>query len=448
VSDASRHAEFLARRLRAMGIAIEYQAGATWAQGSLELSAAPFESLADPIRVTHAAFYTLGHGRLKFCEPRILFDLPAIEVASCETRAEVERALRRAWQAMQRDLAAARNWLARLGSAFEVSRQGTRLRLIPGTGLRTHCEVRSADEIQLPSAGPLATASIAQPSQRRFRPLRGLENASELDLALENAARACARPRGRPSRPGAGSVSDGPRAGGARVLALAGDEALLTQLERQLPPRGIAVECHRDPERALAAFHLHSFDAVLIESRVARSDGLEVALRVREIPGVDDLPVALIDSRDNAATRASAAQVGVLSYAVKPLAEAALASLLADLLEHGTRRRFSRFRVRLAVRAGGSDLEDRTEQIARGGVSLRSSRALGVGQHELYSIALPAPHEPVHVHGRVVTRVNLPGSASALAGVRFADFEGGGEARWIEVIEALARDAAEKRETD
>jgi DNA-binding response OmpR family regulator len=429
-----------------MGIAVEYRAGATWAQGTLELSATPFESLADPIRVTRAVFYTLGHSRLKFCQPRIFFDLPAIEVAACETRSDVERALHRAWQAVQRDLGAAQHWLARLGSTVEVSRQGNRLRLIPGTGVRSHCEVRSPDEIQLPSAGPLAAARIDQPADRRFRPLRGLESAGELDLALSNAAHALGRPRGR-QRAGAAHLSGEPGEGsGARVLALASDEALLAQLERLLRLRGIAVECHRDPERALAAFHVHSFDAVLVESRVARSDGLEVALRLREIPGVDDLPVALIDSRDNAATRASAAEVGVLGYAVKPLAEPALTGLLADLLDHFTRRRFRRFSARFAVRTAGSDVEDRTEQIARGGVCLRSSRMLTVGQRELYSIALPAPHEPVHVHGRVVTRVNVPGSASALAGVRFADFEGTGEARWIDVVETLARSEAEKRE--
>jgi DNA-binding response OmpR family regulator len=228
------------------------------------------------------------------------------------------------------------------------------------------------------------------------------------------------------------------------VLALASDPELLARVEARLPSLGIAVECLRDPERALALFHLQSFDAVLVEAHVARSEGLEFALRVREIPGVEDLPIALIDSRDNAALRAAAAQVGSLTYAVKPLGMDETAELLADLLDHVTRRRFRRFPARLSVHAAGAALEDRTEQVARGGICLRTARPLTLNEPARLAVALPAPYEPIRVLGRVVSRAPVPGSATLLAGVRFSEFEDAGEARWIEVIETLARREREK----
>jgi hypothetical protein len=41
------------------------------------------------------------------------------------------------------------------------------------------------------------------------------------------------------------------------------------------------------------------------------------------------------------------------------------------------------------------------------------------------------------VDGDVISRANLPGYASVLAGIRFRRFHDGGEARWIRVIEDL-----------
>src|SRR5262249_32845721 len=154
VSDAARHAEFLAKRLRGMGIAVQHEPGASWARGELELSAAPFETLAEPLRVERAGFYTLGHARLKFHQPRVLVDLPALEISGCESSADVERALRRAWRAAQADLASARAWLQRIGGDARIARQGTRVQWLRESA-GAAWELRSPDELLLPSAGAL-----------------------------------------------------------------------------------------------------------------------------------------------------------------------------------------------------------------------------------------------------------------------------------------------------
>jgi DNA-binding response OmpR family regulator len=447
VSDATRDAEFLARRLRAMGLAVEYEPGASCALGVLELSPVPFETLSKPFQTRSARFYTLGHGRIKLYRPPVFFDLPALEIAACESAAQIEQALRRAWQAQLRDLALARAWLERLGSRCELSRQGTRVQLVPSSGVRIHCEARSPEELQLPSAGPLAEASPSSPGDRRFRPLRGLESAGELDAALEAALAQCAQ-RAQRTRKAGDAPAASAREPRARVLVLARDPALIAELELGLRIHDVGVEVCREPQQALAAFHLQSFDAVCIEGHVARDEGIEIALRMREIPGVEDLPIALVDARENPANRAAAGQISSVHYAVKPLRSAELAALLDGLVDHLSRRRFRRFALRLSVRAAGTGTEDRTEVVARGGICLRTLRELSLGRRESYAIALPAPHETIRVDGQVVSRAAVPGSATQLAGVRLIEFHGSGEARWIEVIEALARRAREKEAVD
>ena len=102
VPESARHAEFLAKRLRAMGLRVEYTQGESFARGQLELQDGAFPTLTSSLEVERVAFYTLGHNRLKFCQPRPFFDLPAVEIARCDTAEDIERALRRAdvWPAM------------------------------------------------------------------------------------------------------------------------------------------------------------------------------------------------------------------------------------------------------------------------------------------------------------------------------------------------------------
>ena len=70
---------------------------------------------------------------------------------------------------------------------------------------------------------------------------------------------------------------------------------------------------------------------------------------------------------------------------------------------------------------------------------MRTRRDVLPGATERYRIHVPAPLEPVDVDGDVIARATLPGYASVLAGIRFRRFLDEGEARWIRVIEALAR---------
>ena len=60
-------------------------------------------------------------------------------------------------------------------------------------------------------------------------------------------------------------------------------------------------------------------------------------------------------------------------------------------------------------------------------------------------ISLPLPNSPVTVDAVVVCELSQSGEATMTAGLRFLRFLGGGEARWIRLIEDLAQRAAGPR---
>jgi len=439
LSSAERHAEFLAQRLRAFGLSIELGGGAS-AEGALPLSATPFETLGRPLVFARARFYSLGHNRLKFFDPAIFFDLPALDVSRCASKGDIESALRRVWATQMRALAEALAWLRKLAAPTQLVAGGARLRFLDEqTG---PIEVRAPRELLLPSSGALARQSLGQPGERRFRPLPSLESANELALSISSAVKERARhTQGAvpPSGPDERRPLRQKRA--RRVMAISSAPAGPVELATRLSLRQIELEHFRDASRALAAFRQRSYELVLVDTHIGREDGLELAADLRRLPGVEQLPIVILDERESGTNRAAARDAGAALYLAKPLDWDELEPTLLDLLDHAAQRRYQRYAARMAVRTAASAgaWDELTELVGRGGICLRTRRDILPGAVERYRIHLPAPLEPIDVDGDVISRANLPGYASVLAGIRFRRFLDDGEARWIRLIEDLAR---------
>jgi CheY-like chemotaxis protein len=445
---AERHAEFLAQRLRAFGLGIELQRGGSSGEGELPLGPTPFETLGRPLVVERVRFYTLGHNRLKFFEPPVFFDLPALDVTRCESAADIESALRRTWAAVVRDLGEALSWLERLHAPTQLVAGGARLRFVDEAA--GSIEVRSPREVLLPSNGALSKRSLTNPGERRFRPLASLESANELAIAIasavrERAARSSLVPL--PSAPDDARPIAGKRA--RCVLAVTASPEALVELQTHLSAQAVELEILRDPARALASFKEKSYEIVFVDVHLGREDGFELAMRFRALPGVEQLPIVLIDDRESNTNRSAARDAGAALYFAKPLLWTNVGETILDLLDHAAYRRYQRFPARLAVRTAASagNWDELTELVARGGICLRTRRDILPGAAERYRIHLPAPFEPIDVEGDVMSRATLPGYASVLAGIRFRRFLDGGEARWIRVIEALAERGSREPES-
>ena len=441
MSDARRDTAFLARRLGELGISVEIDAGGESATGELALRAEPFRTLEGDLALERAGFYTLGHGRLKFYAPRLLFDLPPIDVARCDSSADIELALRRAFDDAQRDLLAAREWLNKLGAPCRSARKGSRLRLCnPG---EPAVEVRSPRELQLPSQGPLAHVSLAAPADRRLRPLTSLETPFDLDASVHEASAERAERRALQRRAvRAPSREELSPARTRRILTLSDDPSLLSRARSSGVLTETAASRFTSVDQALDAFRSTSPDAVLVDLREAER-GFELAVRLRELPGVDRLPIVFIDERDSEAHRTTVEEIGAAAYYGGPLSWRAIGEALIDLLDHGCLRRYHRFATRLTVCSSSPDgqWDDVAQQIARCGMALRAAREIDRGSVERYRIALPGALGSVAVDGEVVSRRSLPGYASVLAGIHFLRFERGSERRWIDLVEQLGRRA-------
>jgi CheY-like chemotaxis protein len=447
MSQLDRHTEFLLRRLASMGIRVRGNPDGCSATGRLELSRRPFETFGDPLILSGARFYTLGHNRLKFFHPPALFDLPALDVSRCHSAIAIEAALRSAWSAAHRDLVQARERLRRLGADIGSAAQGTRL-LLALSGLpHPPIAVRSPTEVLLPSSGPLRDRSLAGPAERRFRPPADVQNASELELSMIQsmelrAARQSATPV-RERLPAARAAAEAPR---GRVLVLGHEARELAESEARLRLSQFEVEALRDPLRALGAFSDRTFDALIVDARMPRMDGLEFTARLREVPGIGELPVVLVDSRPTRANRDAAQAVRAAAYLGRPLDWHRLTALLVDLVEHGNRRRFERFSAKLPVESSAT--RDLIQTVSRGGFGMRSRRDLFPRAIETYRVLLPLPLSPVHVEGEVAHCESIPGQPTARVGIRIRRFLGESEPRWVRLIERLARRDEEAEATD
>lgn len=456
-----------------MGVDIEVGPDGRAALGSVTLSPRPFETLGPDLPVARARFYTIGHSRIKLWHPQELFQLPAVDVGRCDTRDDLERALRDAWSSHIAALREARAWLRALGAPTQIEARGTRL-LLPLTGEGTApAQVISTREVLLPSAGPLASISPGSPADRRYRPLRSLDHPSELELGVAGAmARAAERAATRPATPatpagtrtGTGTAGPArpasrptlwqPAGGGAggeadkrspcRILALDDEPVILATIQTALASSGFEVDTFTDVQRALGAFQAKSYDLVLADAHMPRADGLEFTARLLDLAGIEQLPVVILDDRASTETREAAQTAGASAYLVKPGTWAEVGDTLRDLLDHVRSRRFVRYPLRLPVRvrAAGREISELTHTVGRAGISLHTRRDISPGSIERYRIELPAPLPHIEADGAVVSVIPQPGSASALAGVRFLRILAAAESHWIRLIEELAKRTA------
>jgi CheY-like chemotaxis protein len=441
-----RHARFLVDRLRRLGLDVEFLEDEMAGVGVLPLTSAPFPSLRGSFVSEQARFYTLGHNRIKVFDPLSLFALPALEVGRCESIDELESLLRHAWADHVGELMDAYRWLERLGAPARTDPKGSQLLMdltdVQGPAVR----IRSRRELLIPSAGPLRDVSLENPDERLYRPMAGLEHAMELEGGIQAAMndlasreREVADPPTSPTAPvGTPSKAE------PRILLVDDDRVVRAAAESALALRGFLVDPHPDPLRALEALRNQTYDAVLADARMPRMDGLELAVQIRDLPGLAKLPILIFDERPSPGSKEAAQSLGAVGYVATPSRWTDLAESLLDLLDGWSQRRFERYAVRLKVEVGAGAIPDLTYQVGRGGMGLKTRRDAMPGTVERYVITLPRGQGTLQVEGTVVHRLAEAGQVTLKLGIRFTRFPDRDEPRWIRLIDLLARQGAEE----
>lgn len=133
-------------------------------------------------------------------------------------------------------------------------------------------------------------------------------------LLVAGAARVRPAPRpGPPARPAEPSPERGPLDVVLAEDSLATREVLRVLLEEQ----GFRVRVAGDGEEALARLEERLPDVLVSDVNMPRRDGLALAREVRRRPASARLPIVLLTSRDDEATRAAGAAAGADAYLVK-----------------------------------------------------------------------------------------------------------------------------------
>jgi len=443
-----RIAKLLVTRLQAMGMDAHLLPGGRCVRARMRLRPAPFPLLDGPSEFRQLVFATVGATQLKCLDPAPLFQLSLISIAGCTSADMIEDRVRSAWAAHGRSLRDAHRTLRELGIAVTVEPGGAALAFPIGVEDR-EAAARCLDAVRLalPSRGPLSGAALARADQRVLARPAGAETSSDVEIALtdhlEQLARAARAPRllVQPANPPPLADPQPPRpkpvGSGHRVLLvgplLGRDTELVTGLRRL----GHRTRVEYSIQDALDAFASQSFELVLADTHIGRAEGIELVPALAQLPGIERLPVVLVDERSRESVREAARRVGAAGYLAHPVDAARISVGLGRLLHGRGRRRFARLDQRLDVQRDGGD-PGFTLDIARLGCSVRTSREVGMGGIHRWTIRLAELGEDMRVDAQIIYRVPAAGPEDPTAGLRIRSFPDRNEPLWIDYLTAIA----------
>jgi CheY-like chemotaxis protein len=176
---------------------------------------------------------------------------------------------------------------------------------------------------------------------------------------------------------------------------------------------------------------------VLSEIHIGRFEGIELIPVLRAIPGIEEVPVVLVDDRLRAERREAARQAGAAGYLVRPLDVRKIANGFDQLVRRPRRRRFTRYGQRLAVHRPEGSAPWVTADVGRGGMFLWTEGGATMDPVERFRIALPLAGEAIDVEAEIVHRRSVPGTVRQGAGLRFRRFARDAESRWIAFLRSL-----------
>ncbi|HYB13736.1 MAG TPA: response regulator [Myxococcota bacterium] len=446
IAEEGRRQEVVRRRLVGMGLDARPTPGGRALVVTLALRPDPFETLAGvPRRYASVIFATVGDDRIKCLKPRALFHLPLIRIVDCGSPLEIETRIRTAWQVRLEALRRARHWLEKLGTEVQVSEDEPVLAFSIGVEDRHSLgRVIEPSRVVLPGRGPLSGVSLRRAEDRVFPTSPSWATSLDLELAVTTRLEELARLDARLQReerllpkPEVAPPHAAPRQRPARILVvggrLAGERALLESLRL----RAYETVAVRTAQEALKAFETTSPELVLAETHLGRFEGIELIPSLRAIPGIEEVPVILVDDRMRPERREASRKAGAAGYLVRPIEVSKIAAGISSLVRQPKRRRFKRYPERLSVRHVGGESAFLTGDVGRGGMFLWTDRELPFENLERYSITLPVIGESLGVKAEVVHRCSVPGSGRRGAGLRFHGFDTDGEARWIRYLRSL-----------
>jgi len=452
--DPRAEAQVALDHLTSAGVRAKLMDGGRCVLASMRLQPVPFETLNGSTRIEQVIFSTVGRYRIKCLRPHSLFQLPLIRIHDCRDTTALEARIRLAWKRHMGALSEGRIWLDGLGVRSESVEEGAALAFpIEGESRRARVRVIEPRRVVLPSQGPLSGVALQRAEDRVLTVDASLRSPVELEIAVSSRLdellrldRRLSDERRRgslddPVAPHPASESTRPR----RILLvgprLVREQACIDSLRL----RGYTIDVATSEPEAVAVFDRCSPELVLADVQLGRNDGTSLVIGLRQVAGIEEIPVVLVDDVRRDSVREAAQRVGAAGYLVYPVEVPRIASQLERLITEPRRRRYTRYGRRLPVELHGSPDPCVATSLGRGGMFVATERPLAEKTLQHCRIGLPEIDASVSCDAEVLYRRSGVGRTRAGYGVRFHSFASTDENLLIEYLRTIDQSGAPAR---
>lgn len=417
---------------------------------SLPLGPAPFESIQGPLAIERIIFSTVGPNHIKCLRPRPVFGLPLLDIRRCADAAAIETVIRQAWRDRTHELRETARLLQRLGIDVAAAEGGSVLAFpVPGESPDARIRMQRIGEAILPSSGPLSGIPLETPSDRVLEVSGSLDSGVDLDCQVgarirelqqhahrlesqtlerrQKRASAIAAPR----RPVIGHARDHHQ---PKVLLVGSTIIEDAALRKELTRQGYLAATARSETEALVRLAGMTPDLVISQYALGRSDGATLVQATRALPGIERIPVVLLDETHHAGRRDAARAVGAAGYMKNPADASRFVARLRPIIESPGTRRFTRYSQRLAARIEGLGAPCLATEVGRGGLFIASDQEIERHTAMNCEITLPELGRALRFGGEVLYRSRSQGTQLKGFGIRFCEISPEDEASLIEYL--------------
>lgn len=437
------------RRLQDMGLRAQLMPGGRCVLARMRLQRQTFDTPTAPLVIDEVTFATVGTDRAKCLRPQALFQLPMLQIRDCRDATAIEALIHLAWQRHWVQLSKTKGWLQAIG-AHPVLEEERSVVAFPLGGEDPKALGRMIEPHRaiLPSRGVLSGIALQRVDDRVLELDPSIQSSIDLEMnvttRLEQLAQLDRRLDGQQRRanvepePSIVVTDDARRAEVMLVGPRIGQDRSCIDALRA---RGFRVESVAGPREAVAAFDRCSPELVLADVQLGRSEGTELIQLLRGIPGIEEVPVVLIDAHKRPERREVAKRIGAAGYLVHPLDIEEIAPRLDRIVNEPRRRRFTRYNERLAVTIHGRQDACVTTSIGRGGMFLATDEDLPTSTLHECQLTLPGTGSRLRVEGEILYRARTYEMSSSALGVRFRRFPDSDQPLLISYLKNLHTEA-------
>jgi DNA-binding response OmpR family regulator len=340
--------------------------------------------------------------------------------------------------------------LQRLGIEVGAIEGGSVLAFpVPGEAPNTRVLMQRIGEAILPSSGPLSGISLESPSDRVLEVGEGLDSGTDLDCLVgvrieelkQRAQTLQSQTRERRRKhASAVSVPEGPvptNTGNhhrAKVLLVGSRILEDAALRKELTRHGFLAATACSETEALIRLAGMTPDLVISQYGLGRSDGATLVQATRALPGIERIPIVLLDETHHSSRRDAARAVGAAGYMIDPIDRNRFVTRLRAVVQSPGNRRFTRYSQRLVARIEDSEIRCLATEVGRGGIFIATDEEVEENAEMNCEVSLPELGRALQFGGEVLYRNESQGNQPKGFGVRFCEISSEDETSLIEYL--------------